>query len=285
MEKLAEGFEVIEAPVWDPARGLLFSDAIKGGVFQMTPDGTVTQIIHHRRGIGGIALHQDGSLIVSGRNVARKRLDVEDGGGPTPVVLDTTFAKGMISFNDIGGDFAGRLYIGGVAFSMLAKDPPRPGALYRIDLDGSVRQIAMDPAPMLPNGMGFSPGGEFLYLADSAAHAVHKLELDSNGNIRSQTRFAEVAEGLPDGIAVAEDGSVWVAACFSSRVVVFEPDGQRRKEIEFPLPMVTSVCFGGDDLKDLYVVTGSHRSGRDDAGAVFRLRSGVAGLPTRRVRI
>jgi len=283
MQKLAEGFEVIEGPIWHPERGLIFSDAIKGGVFQMSRDGNVTQIIKHRRGIGGIALHEDGSLIVSGRNVAKKRLDVED--GSTPVILDTTFAEGMISLNDIGGDPKGRLYVGGVAFSMLANDPPRPGALYRVDVDGSKRKVAMDPAPMLPNGMGFSPDEKFLYLADSAAHAVHKLELDSKGNVISQARFAEISGGIPDGIAVAEDGSVWVAVAFGSRVIAFEPDGRQRKEIELPLPMVTSVCFGGDDLKDLYIVTGSHKSGREDAGAVFRMRSDVAGLPTKRVRI
>jgi len=48
---------------------------------------------------------------------------------------------------------------------------------------------------------------------------------------------------------------------------------------------VTSVCFGGDDLKDLYIVTGSAGSGRADAGSIFRVRAPVAGLPVPPARV
>ena len=75
------------------------------------------------------------------------------------------------------------------------------------------------------------------------------------------------------------DGSVWVAMADGGRVDVFEPGGRLRRSIKCSLPMVTSVCFGGADLKDLYVVTGSRGTDRDDAGTVFRSRADVAGLP------
>jgi xylono-1,5-lactonase len=52
-----------------------------------------------------------------------------------------------------------------------------------------------------------------------------------------------------------------------------------------PLPMVTSLCFGGDDLMDLYVVTGSDGAPTEASGTVFRIRSDVAGLPIPRARI
>ena len=60
---------------------------------------------------------------------------------------------------------------------------------------------------------------------------------------------------------------------------MFEPDGRERERIRCPLPMVTSVCFGGGDLRDLYVVTGAENAGSPDAGSIFRLRVAVAGLP------
>ena len=63
------------------------------------------------------------------------------------------------------------------------------------------------------------------------------------------------------------------------RVDVFEPDGSLRRSIKCSLPMVTSVCFGGADLMDLYVVTGSRGTDRHNAGTVFCTRADVAGLP------
>src|SRR4030095_483848 len=90
MEKLAEGYGLIEGPVWDARRGLLFSDVPNGGVYCLGAGGQVTTVVEHRRGIGGMALHADGGLIVSGRNVAYKGparpetvplLDREGGGG------------------------------------------------------------------------------------------------------------------------------------------------------------------------------------------------------------
>jgi D-xylonolactonase len=55
--------------------------------------------------------------------------------------------------------------------------------------------------------------------------------------------------------------------------------GRERRRIACPLPMVTSVCFGGDDRRDLYVVTGAEGASGPRAGSVFRLRVEVAGLP------
>ena len=63
MERLATGYTLIEGPAWDPARGLLFSDVHDGGVFCLAPSGAVTPVIEHRRGIGGIALHERGGLV------------------------------------------------------------------------------------------------------------------------------------------------------------------------------------------------------------------------------
>jgi D-xylonolactonase len=60
---------------------------------------------------------------------------------------------------------------------------------------------------------------------------------------------------------------------------VFNPDGSHRKDIAVPLPMVTSLCFGGDDLRDLYVVTGSRGGPRENCGTVFHMHVDVAGLP------
>ena len=68
---------------------------------------------------------------------------------------------------------------------------------------------------------------------------------------------------------------------------MFAADGRHLRDIQVPRPMVTSLCFGGDDLRDLYIVTGSRGGPSESCGTVYRLRSDVAGhpLPVARVRI
>ncbi|MCX7063853.1 MAG: hypothetical protein NT024_04650, partial [Proteobacteria bacterium] len=85
MQPLAKGYGLIEGPVWDAQRGLLFSDVLVGGVYALSRDGAVSSVFEHRRGIGGMALHTAGGLVVSGRNVAFKSFD----GGATVTLLDS----------------------------------------------------------------------------------------------------------------------------------------------------------------------------------------------------
>ena len=274
MQELATGYGLIEGPVWDEKRGLIYSDVINGGVFCIGLDDSVSQIIEHRRGIGGMALHENGGVVVSGRNIALKPAN----GADTQVLLPNNPEGGWIGFNDITTDAKGRIYAGALSFHPVGSDEvPKPADLFLIDLDGSVRKVGGDV--MLTNGLGFSPDGAKLYHSESRRDRIRVYDVEENGDLSSHRTFAETGDVTPDGLAVAVDGSVWVAMADGGRVDVFEPDASLRRSIKCALPMVTSVCFGGADLMDLYVVTGSRGTDRDDAGTVFRTRADVAGLP------
>lgn len=280
MEQLADGFELLEGPVWDPRRGLLFSDAKAGGVYRLVAGGKPETIIAHRRGIGGMALHERGGLVVSGRNLAYKGPD----DAPTQVLLDSDPENGILGFNDITTDAAGRIYAGSLGFSPIQSgQEPKPGALFVIDLDGSVRRLA--EGVKLTNGMGFSPDGARLYHSDSLDQTVYVYDVLDGGDVRNRRPFAKLAGGLPDGLVVSMDGAVWVADAHGGAVAVFEPDGSLRQRVAVPVPMVTSVCFGGGDLQDLYIVTGSEGAERDKAGAVFKMRAPVPGVPVSPARV
>jgi D-xylonolactonase len=274
MEELATGYGLIEGPVWDDSRGLIYSDVINGGVFCVGLDEKVSQIIEHRRGIGGMALHENGGIVVSGRNIALKPSD----GGDTVVLLPDNPDDGCIGFNDITTDAKGRIYAGALSFRPVGSDDtPKPADLFLIDLDGSARKVGGDV--MLTNGLGVSPDGTKLYHSESRRGLIRVYDISENGDLGPHRTFVDTGDVTPDGLSVAVDGSVWVAMADGGRVDVFEPDGKLRRSIPCPLPMVTSVCFGGADLMDFYVVTGSRNSGRDDAGTVYRMRADVAGLP------
>ena len=279
MEELATGFGLVEGPTWINDKGLLFSDVIKGGVYLLDHLNNVLPIVEHRRGIGGIAIHQENGLIVGGRNIAYKSFT----GDKTTILLSNDVTEDALGFNDLTTDSKGRVYVGSVAFRVFSDDEMIPGHLHVIDVDGSVRTIS--DGVMLTNGLGFSPDGRTLYHADARDAVVRQYEVSPDGNVSDWKPFVQANNGHPDGLAVAEDGSVWIAMAYGSRVDVFESNGALRESLPVPLPMVTSVCFGGPDLKDLYVVTGSRGGPSDICGTIFRMRVDVPGLPISEAKV
>ena len=279
MQQLTHGYGLIEGPVWLADRGLAFSDVHGGGVYCLDAAGKVSTLFPHRRGIGGMAPHERGGLVVGGRNIAFKSF----AGGDTVVLLDRDPAHGNVGYNDLATDAAGRVYVGSLGSPVFEAGEQVAGDLYLIDLDGSSRIVGKDV--LLTNGLGFSPDGKTLYHSDSRRQAVYRYAVAGNGDLGEKQPFAQPRGGAPDGLAVAEDGSVWVAVAGGGVVSVFAPDGSLRENLAVPMPMVTSVCFGGGDLRDLYVVTGSDGVAGDREGAVYRMRVDVAGLPVPLARV
>jgi gluconolactonase len=280
MERVATGYGLIEGPVWNPDRGLYFSDVINGGVFLLDRSGKVSTVVPKRRGVGGMALHASGGLVVGGRDIAV--VSLKDGATSSLLALDAI--PGATGFNDLTTDRAGRIYVGSLAFKVFGGETPRPGHLHVIDLDGSMRTVS--DGVLLTNGLGFSPDGRKLYHCDARGPYVRVYDANADGSVGPWRKFASLGEDkVPDGLKVAEDGSVWVADAHGGRVAVFNADGTHRKDVAVPLPMVTSLCFGGDDLRDLYIVTGSRGGPHENCGSIFRLRAEVAGLPLPPARV
>ena len=191
---------------------------------------------------------------------------------------------GGVGFNDLVTDAAGRIYVGSLGASPFdSGTEQRAGFLHLIDLDGSSRVLA--DGILLTNGLGFSPDGKRLYHSDSRRQIVGVYEVRKDGSLSDRSVFAHIDEGSPDGLAVAQDGTVWVAIAGGGKVRVFDASGRERPAIEIPLPMVTSVCFGGDGLRDLFVVTGSVGAGSDHSGTVYRTSVDVPGLPVAPARV
>ncbi len=282
MDQLSKGYGLIEGPVWDDERGLIFSDVVFGGVFTLNPAGRVNQIFEHRKGIGGMTPHEAGGLVVSGRNIAFKSFQ----GGDTIVLLGRNEAEGNLGYNDITTDAKGRIYAGSLGRSTVFQDgrTPKAGDLYLIDLDGSARVVAQDI--QLTNGLGFSPDGKVLYHSDSERKSVYCYQVSEDGSLGEKKHFITADTGTPDGLVVSEDGRVWVAqAGRKGGVGVYDQQGQFIELIKTP-GMCTSVCFGGSERKTLYMVTGSENLGSEDRdGAVFSIDTDVAGVPVAPARV
>src|SRR4029077_10318130 len=124
METLAFGYGLVEAPRVDDEDRLYFSDVLGGGVYRRSPDGTIETIVPKRRGVGGLVLHADGGVVVSGKNVVHVR------DGETRVLLEV---EGALGFNDLTTDREGRVFVGSLRSSAFEPGPRVPGELWRID--------------------------------------------------------------------------------------------------------------------------------------------------------
>jgi gluconolactonase len=266
IETLCFGYGLIEGPRVDGAGNLYFSDVTNGGVFRRRPDGSIDTIVPKRRGVGGIALHADGGIVISGKNICHVRED------QTRVV----FAKdGVPGFNDLFTDAQGRVYTGSMRLNPFSMEGERTqGECYRIDAEGKATELYGGVS--LANGIGFSPDGRTIYHSDTVPGRIHVHRLDAAGRAIPATPIS--VEGGPDGLAVDAEGGIWVALYQAGAVQRYLPDGRMDARISVPARAVTSLCFGGADLRDLYIVTADNSDDSARNGTVFRTRSEFAGL-------
>jgi D-xylonolactonase len=273
-ETLASGYGLVEGPTVDDAGGLYFSDVLGGGVYRLASDDrTVTTVVPKRRGVGGIALHADGGLVLSGRDLVHVRE------GETRLLFRI---EGLPGWNDLCTDAPGRVYAGALRFMVFDRDAdPVPGECWRIDAEGQATLLY--GGVVHANGIALSSTGDRIYHSDTRAGVVHVPDL-VNDEVVNPQRF-EFAVGAPDGMAIDESGCVWVASASSGCVVRLTPEGDVDRRVEVPARVVTSLCFGGRDRRELYVTTADNTDDPAMGGCVLRTETDVAGAPVPAARI
>jgi xylono-1,5-lactonase len=280
-ETLATGYGLLEGPRTDEQNRLYYSDVRGGGVFRRNLDGRIETLIPERKSVGGIALNEEGGLVITGLSLAR--WDEKSGG------LHDLFAewegKPLFGINDLTTDDQGSIWFGTFGCDINKfdfKSTPPPGSLFRIDPPDKVTKLW--EGVEVTNGLGFSPDRKLLYHCDSTTRAVWAYEVHADRTVSERQVFARLPEGMPDGMTVDAEGGVWVAVVGGrGEVVRFKPDGTLDQRIKVPAKTVTSVAFGGPDMRDLYAVT-ANNDNRELKGTVFRGRSEIAGLPVPKAR-
>ena len=276
-----------EGPTWDADRGeLLWVDITAGQVRRAAigADGSLTETGVHRGGDtvgavvpaadGGWLLAADGGFTHLGADgTARVLITLAGEGG--------TEADGGTRMNDAACDPAGRFLAGTMAFD----ERPGAGALYRLDLDGTVTTVL--DGLTVSNGIGWSPDGGTVYLADSGPGVVHAFDYDLGsgafGDGRVLLRF-EGDDGVADGLTVDDEGCLWTALWGGGQVRRWSPDGELLAVVEVPGVAQTSSCAFAGPGRDLLVVSTSAqglddaaRAAQPDAGRLFTARPGGTG--------
>jgi xylono-1,5-lactonase len=279
LETLASGFGLLEGPRCDERDRLYFSDVPNGGVYRRSPDGTIETLIPKRRGVGGIALNESGGIVCTGRGLiywneatrTSRDLFVEWEG------------RKLNGLNDLQPDDRGSIFVGSLEHNALEEGAKRiPGSLFRVDPDGKVSKLY--EGIETTNGMGFSPDRKYLYHADSTTKAVWVYDVQADRTVKDRRVFARMPQGWPDGLAIDAEGGVVVAIVNYGEVVRFKPDATLDWHLKVPAKMVTSVTFGGRDLRDLFIVTADNTDDTARKGTIFRSRTAVPGLPVPKAR-
>ncbi len=263
-----------EGPLWHPGeRRLYWVDIERGRIFRYDPASGRHEICYQGDTVGGFTIQADGALLLCMARGAIKTWQ----DGRLATLVDEIPEERDARFNDVIADPAGRVFCG----TMPSCD--HLGRLYRLDLSGTLAVAVPDVD--VSNGLGFTPDRRQMYYTESNTHRIWLFDYDGeSGELRNRRVFVDTAgePGVPDGMTVDAEGYVWSARWDGACLVRYSPEGREVQRIMFPAMKVSSVTFAGDDYTDMYVTTAGGDSKATDgegAGALFRLRLGIRGLP------
>lgn len=261
-----------EAPVWSPSWG---------GVRWV--DGEAADLVTLREdGIHRLHLDDDYAAFVRPRAsggfaaFGARTLHLSDtADGATRAVR--SFDLGGTRFNDGTVDPRGRLLAG----SMAIDGAGAVGRVIRLTAELEQRDVLSDVE--VSNGIGFAPDGTLAYYVDTATGGIDAFDVE-DGELTGRRLFVDIpdGQGMPDGLTVAADGSVWVALWNGAAVHGYSAEGSLIARIPLPVPQVSACTFGGDDLSTLFITTSAQGLAHDhgtEAGSLFAVRPGVRGLP------
>ena len=229
----------------------------------------------------------DGGLVLAARDGVWR---FDPSTGARTLLADPPYDPANERFNDGKCDPQGRFWVGTI---YEPRDPPL-AALYRMH-GGELARMA--DGITVSNGLAWSPSGRTMYWSDTKAHAVYEMDFDAaDGSISARRLFHQFPlrqagqaldgyGGRPDGAAVDAAGNYWVALFEGMRIVCLSPGGALLHEIRLPVRCPTMPCFGGADLRTLYVTTARHGRSAVEladqplAGCVLSVRVEVPGLP------
>jgi sugar lactone lactonase YvrE len=266
-----------EGPRWDAAsRRLLWVDIEGRALHLFDPARDDDRAIPLDDRVGAAAPTESGGVLVA----LADRLALVDPDDESVRTLVELPHGPELRLNDGACDAAGRFWVG----SMALDEAPGAAALYRYSSDGGLERVL--DGVTLSNGLGWSPDGGTMYYVDSPTYRIDAFDFDvATGAISGRRRWVAIDRdaGIPDGLAVDDEGGVWVALFGGAAVRRYGPDGALDRVLAVPAEKVTACCFGGDDGRSLYVTTASIDVGDEQplAGSVFVTEVDVSGPPAR----
>ena len=291
-----------ESPFWHPTEKMLYWVDIPGKkIHRSTLDHMIVDNWDMPTEPGCIAPAKRGGLIIAMRDGIYR---AEHWQAELVKIASVNFDTSTTRFNDGKCDTAGRFWVG----SMFEPRTQRLAALFRLDSRDTVDhkkppkfEIVQKDA-ILANGLGWSPDNKTIYWADTVDQIIHAWDWDEvTGKMTNKRVFQKFDakpagwtpekpqgihyQGRPDGCAIDTQGNYYIAMYDGQRLLKFGSSGKLLADILTPTRCTTMPCFGGEDMKTLFITTSSYMRSEDElkaqplAGHVFSMQVDVPGLP------
>ncbi len=186
----------------------------------------------------------DGRLLLvsaSDRPLLRREPDGE-------LVTHAILSRG---WNEIVVDGRGNAYINGAGFDLLAGEAFAPGIIALVTPDGSACRVADGIA--FPNGMAVTPDNQTLIVAESYAKRLTAFDIEEDGSLSNRRVWADLGDGVPDGICLDAEGAVWYGDVPNQRCVRVREGGEVLQTID--LDRGCFACMlGGVDNRTLFMM-------------------------------
>ena len=277
-----------ESPVWHPREQVLYYCDIAGHRLQrFDPKSGDLRHWEFDTDVASLAPKVDGSLLLAMRT-GIFRFDPQS--GERRLLAKAPYDPKTERFNDGKCDPQGRFWVGTI---YEPRDPPLAGLYCYTRRRLTLRRDGITNS----NGLAWSPNGRTMYWSDTKTATIFAFDFDpATGELDRRRVFIsfpvkqpgaslETYGGRPDGAAMDVEGCYWASMFEGQRLLRISPEGEVMQELELPVRCSTMACFGGPDLKTLYITTARENRPAAElaeqpwAGCVLTVDVDVAGLP------
>jgi len=280
VREVASGLGFPEGPVAMADGSVIVVEIRAKRISRVAPDGTVDVVAEPGGGPNGAAIGPDGALYVCNNGGSFSWSEVE--GLVIPGITDETWEGGRIERVDLATGAVDVLYreadghplrspndlvfdrAGGFWFTDHGTHGERQvdrGGVYYAQPDGSsVREViwGLDS----PNGIGLSPDGDRLYVAETWPGRLWSWEVPSPGEVTPAPGLVPhggtLVAGLPglqlfDSLGVDAEGGVAVATLMTGGITTFSPEGSSQELVEIGDPLTTNIAWGGEGRRTAFI--------------------------------
>jgi len=277
LHEITTGLQFPEGPIAMPDGSVLLVEIKRGTLTQVEPNGEREVVAELGGGPNGAAIGPDGMVyicnsggfewnVVDGLTIPGdepvyytegliQRVDVDTGRvqilyrqceedplkGPNDIVFD---ADGGFWFTDLG--------------KMRRRNMDRGGLYYALPDGSEIREVVY---PLFtPNGVGLSPDGKRIYVAESMTARVYYWNIVAPGEVTQETtpnggQLLATVPGLAwiDSLAVDSEGAVCVATILNGGITRISADGKKLEHFPTPDPFTSNICFGGPEHRTAYI--------------------------------
>ena len=255
----------LEGPCFDRAGNLYVTDIPYGRILRVTPDAQWSVAAEYDGWPNGLAIHKDGGIFIADHK--RGIMALDPASGWVEPVLENVRREGFKGTNDLTFASNGDLYFTDQGQTGL-QDPT--GRVFRLRHNGDV-DCLIDKVPS-PNGLVLSRDEKTLFLAVTRANQIWRVPLHPDGTTSKVGAFISMSGGGgPDGMALADDGSLAVAHVGLGSVWIFDRLGEPRYRLVSCEDLsTTNIAFGGPGGKTLFIT-------ESDSGTILAAEVGIAG--------